>query len=90
MILFDTASGSSYEVNQESKTIRRLRGTHDSTPRQGADGEWKPYRAITALTEGHPVLITWPEGTALLEGSPECAQPSTLTSNVVCIRESES
>lgn len=50
---------STYEVDLDEMKVRRLDSSHDPLPRQGADGEWKAYEAITAPMVGSPVLITW-------------------------------
>lgn len=51
MILFETASGSAYELDC-SMNIRRVSGTSKPQPRQGKDGEWKPYRSISRISVG--------------------------------------
>ncbi len=83
-IRFDTESGSAYELDAETKRIRRLGGANDPTPRQGADGEWRAYDSASHPVIGESVVICWdPETTALLAGSPEGAIPATITSLVV-------
>ena len=85
---FQTASGSTYEVDMEKKQIRRLNGKLDPRPRQGKDGEWKSYASIVNLQVGSAAVIFWnPETTPLLEGSPKEAFPSTVTSKVVSIED---
>lgn len=61
---------STYEVNEDDKLIRRIEGQHAPTPRQGDDGTWRSYFALTDYADG--VLIVWDE-----DGH------STLTSPVV-------
>jgi hypothetical protein len=58
-MIFKTISGSTYELDQPNKRIRRLNGTEDPTPRQGADGEWKTFNNCTDVREGNSVLIQW-------------------------------
>lgn len=58
-MIFRTISGSSYEVDQEKKKIRRLYGKLPSTARQGQDGEWKSFADLSELTIGRPVIIVW-------------------------------
>lgn len=81
---FQTVTGSLYEVNEETKEIRRLIGVKDPQPRQGKDGVWKPY-ADLFLKTGESALIFWDaKTTPLLEGS-EGGAPATITSPVVSI-----
>lgn len=56
---FITVSGSLYEVNLDTKQVRRLIGIKDPTPRQGEDGNWREYKEITPITTGHPVVFIW-------------------------------
>lgn len=73
-MIFITESGSEYEVNHETKCIRRVSGTHDPTPLQGKDGEWRSYnRAFIELEER--ALIMWGGG------------KGTITTKVVSILE---
>jgi hypothetical protein len=51
--------------------------------RQGRDGEWKTYEAISGPDIGECLLIAWPRSEALLDGSPPEATPATITSRVV-------
>lgn len=88
-VKFSTETGSLYEVDEEHKKIRRLSGKIDPQPRQGKDGEWKEYD-ILFLTVDRSASIIWPEGTPLLEGSPTCAIPATITSRVLQIVYDES
>lgn len=49
-----------YEVDTENKRIRRLNGKDDPTPRQGPDGEWKPYlELMNDVKIGDPLIIAW-------------------------------
>ncbi len=56
---FTTISGSVYEVDTESKKIRRLNGKADPTPRQGKDGEWQSYLNDLVVEKGAAVWIQW-------------------------------
>ena len=58
---FQTESGSVYEVNTDSKQIRRLNGVADPTPRQGKDGEWRLYSELAPdpIQVGKSVLVVW-------------------------------
>ena len=88
---FTTYSGSVYEVNTDSKQIRRLNGVKDPTPRQGPDGQWRTYSDITPIKVGSSVAIFWAGETALLAKTEELlkavpgiiAAPTTTTSMVV-------
>ena len=92
---FTTASGSVYEVNTDSKQIRRLNGPKDPTPRQGKDGQWRNYSDLAPdpISVGSGVVIFWGHDTALLAETEEqlksmgggIAAPTTMTSNVVSV-----
>lgn len=83
VVYFETVSGSAYEIDADRNRIRRLRGAHAPRARQGADGEWREYRAVSPVRVGEPVFIYWPkETTPLLPGSPTEAEPATVTSTV--------
>ena len=56
---FTTISGSVYEVDTETKKIRRLNGKKDPSPRQGKDGEWQEYLNELTVEVGEPVWIQW-------------------------------
>lgn len=58
-MIFYTDSGSIYELDKENNRIRRLEGTENPTPRQGADGEWKVFKHCSEVLEGWGVLIRW-------------------------------
>lgn len=85
---FTTITGSLYEVNTDSKQIRRLNGAKDPSPRQGKDGEWRSYLAIypNPVKVGTGVIIRWGNDTPLLPGTePGSAVPTTMTSTVVAV-----
>ena len=93
---FITASGSVYEVNTDSKKIRRLNGQEDPTPRTGKDGQWRGYKEIIPdpIKIGSGVAILWDADTALLAESQEYlkekggfALPTTVTSAVVEVQK---
>ncbi len=83
MIVFETMTRSVYELDEEQKLVRRVTGTRQPQPRQGFDGEWRPYEAVSPVKLGMGVCIEWPDGTTLLEGSPPEARPVTFTSPVI-------
>lgn len=57
-VTFETATGSKYELDREGRRIRRLSGTHEPTPHQGEDGEWRSYDQI--VPEGLPIgSVVW-------------------------------
>lgn len=56
---FITASGSAYEVDEETRRVRRLSGSLAPTERQGPDGVWKEYASISEVVPGLPVMILW-------------------------------
>lgn len=52
-----TTENSTYEI--DDRRIRRLEGVNTPTPRQGGDGEWKPFHAVSEVTVGLGVVIIW-------------------------------
>lgn len=56
-MIFKTLN-STYEVDRTHRQIRRIEGVNDPTPRQGTDGEWREYHALTMLLNGS-YLIAW-------------------------------
>ncbi len=92
---FTTASGSVYEVNTDSKKIRRLNGVKDPTPRTGKDGEWRSYEDLVCK-KGSSAIIFWGQETALLAETEQILKeadsamvvaPTTMTSTVVDIEQ---
>lgn len=92
---FTTASGSVYEVNTDSKQIRRLNGVKDPTPRQGQDGQWRAYDEIfpDPPKVGSSLVIKWGQETALMAETQEIVKagglgmPLTTTSMIVNIEQ---
>jgi hypothetical protein len=84
---FSTESGSMYEVNPETKQVRRLIGINDPTLRVGTDGRWRTYLELSPVEIGRPVWIIWTADVPLFDGSPSDAVPGTLTSRVTRIEE---
>lgn len=89
---FQTQSGSVYEVNTDSKKVRRLQGMNDPTPRMGKEGEWRPYFSLLPDPPevGSQVVIVWGDDTKPLpETDCSCGIiiPTTMTSNVVSIEQ---
>ncbi len=88
-MIFRTQSGSQYEINTETKQVRRMLGKIGPTTRQGQDLEWKTYDSIfpDPITVGSSVIIFWPKEIPLLDDTPkeerEISVPTTMTSNVV-------
>lgn len=68
-----TMSGSLYEVLPNHRVCRRLNGQVNPTPRQGPDGQWKPYVNAVRPEVGEPMLFDW-DGDGI---------GCTLTSNAV-------
>ena len=52
-----TTQYSVYEINEDEHLIRRMTGTNDPTPHQGADGKWQRYIGLTHFAGG--LLIQW-------------------------------
>jgi len=94
-MIFKTATGSTYEIDETNKRVRRLSGVKAATARQGKDGDWRPYVDITEVKVGSPVMIFWdPASTPKLAETLELekelgheipASPSTITSPVASI-----
>ena len=76
---FKTETSSIYEVDSINKKIRRLEGVANPTPRQGLDGEWKPYLQLDNCSVGQQALITW----RIEDGIRKCTQTSLITELVV-------
>jgi hypothetical protein len=76
-MIFKTESGSTYEVDQENKRVRRLYGATVPTKLQSADGEWKEYAYMNDVIVGRYVVFLWKEP---VEGF---AVPTTRTNVVV-------
>lgn len=62
-------SNSTYEVEHDLSRIRRLVGSSNPTPRQGKDGEWRTYEAISPIEIGTIVLIVWSTTGSKIEGT---------------------
>lgn len=84
-MIFITESGSTYEIDQDAKKIRRLEGKTGCTPRVGVDGEWKDIISAHPILEGMPVVITW--GKDIHPPPVVGSTPATVTSRVVEIVE---
>ena len=90
-----TATGSFYEIDTDSKKIRRLNGKSDPTPRVGKDGEWREYSALypDPLERGACMVIIWKGDVALQPQTKEklragmFAVPTTRTSPVESIED---
>lgn len=83
---FITASGSTYEVNTDSKQIRRLTGVNDPQPRQGKDGEFKSYKELLLKLNTSAIICWDPATTAPLDPN-RPGTPTTITSVVIKIIE---
>lgn len=60
-MLIRTETGSTYEIDQQNKKIRRLHNLRGRQPteHQGTDGEWKPYEEIVNLKVGSSLVVVW-------------------------------
>jgi len=81
-----TSSGSVYEVSETDKTVRRLNGKFDPTPRLSKDGLWRSYDSIHGPEVGSSMVIVWGTDVPLLPGN-ESGVPITYTTPVVSIEE---
>lgn len=52
-----TKSGSTYEVDDGKKLVRRLCGVLDPTSRQGKDDEWKKYEIASFINQGELTFL---------------------------------
>ena len=94
---FQTLSGSVYEINTDSKKIRRVSGNKQATNRQGQDGDWREYQSIQPdpIEVGKELLIVWMPDTPLLEETKEAMKamhkpwvlPCTMTSTVMNVEK---
>jgi len=77
-MLFQTESGSLYQVDTEGKRIRRIVGSTPTT--RIGHGDWRHYASIhpEEIIIGAPVLIVW----GVDPNDPQRLQ-TTLTSHVV-------
>ena len=57
MFVFETETGSRYEVDTTNKRIRRTQGSALPTERQGPDNVWKEYFALGRMLGGY--FIDW-------------------------------
>lgn len=58
-VRFVRTQNSTYEINDDDKLIRRIRGVAEPTKRQGEDGQWQSFTSITPYEDG--LLINWAE-----------------------------
>ena len=83
MKVYTTRSGSVYYVDEENKRIRR-EGREWTTER--ASVVWRQYISVYEMHKN--LLIMWDKPTTpLLPGSPDASWPSTLTTQIVSMRE---
>lgn len=76
-----TESGSVYLVKEvDGETFVARLGKDYGGVRIGA--EWRKAKKVHQDFEGSLVIV-WPDGTPLLEGSPADSVPTTITSRVV-------
>ena len=85
-MFFKTISGSIYEIDQNSKRIKRHYRKRSPTTRQ-ENGDWRTYANASEVILGKPVLIWWDNDSPVL--ALPGMSPGTLTSLVVEIFEGE-
>jgi hypothetical protein len=79
MKVFHTESGSVYQLDEANQKIRRLSGVNAPTPRQGQDGEWRPYAEVMFIPNGS-CLIHWYYDDDPVEGKiGRCTMTSKVT-----------
>lgn len=54
-----TTMNSVYELDRPNHRIRRLEGRNQPTPRQGKDGNWRTYEAISEIEVDSEVTVIW-------------------------------
>ena len=82
-MIIKTQSGSTYQLDQENKRVRRLHGTQAPTSFQRQDGEYREYIEIAGLEVGKSFVIVW-------KGREDgFVQPATITSPIVEIDPDE-
>lgn len=78
-----TTENSAYEIDQEGKRIRRVRGTAPVTGYMPEEGDWKEFTGISGGTIGSPLTIIWDD-----KGEdPVRPWRCTVTSLVILIEE---
>jgi hypothetical protein len=83
-MIFNTVSGSIYEVDETNKRIRRLEGKTLGTVRVGNDGDWKRYSNISEIKVGRSIVIVWGID---YDGGEYVKARSTITSSVESVSE---
>lgn len=73
-MIFKTQN-STYEIDHDSKRVRRLTGAALPTARQGQDGEWKPFVEAVGLELGQQALFVWGNNP---DGSLKCTQTGII------------
>jgi hypothetical protein len=63
MIIVKTESGSTYEVNENARLARRVRGSGPATFRFSVNGEggWREYERVF-VSLGEPMTVVWGVG----------------------------
>jgi hypothetical protein len=82
-----TETGSIYEINADSKQIRRLEGKLAPMPRIGKDGEWRTFKELLPdpVQIGSNLIIVW--GDDVKPMTEAGGIPTTMTSYIVSIEE---
>jgi hypothetical protein len=82
MLRITTVTGSTYEIDTDSKRMRRVSGDHAPTANQRADGAWRTYEEISPVVLGAGVVTVWGWEHTEEDG---LVLRRTLTSDVVAI-----
>jgi hypothetical protein len=82
-----TESGSRYEINTDSKQVRRLEGKLAPMPRIGKDGEWRTFKELLPepIQVGMNLIIVWGDDVKPLTEAGGI--PTTMTSPIARIEE---
>ena len=83
-MIFVTESGSAYQIDEEKRLIRQIKGRSTTRLHRKGIAEWAAFEEVF-VEAGKPAFIMWPKSTVpLLAGSdPDLAAPATITSRVV-------
>lgn len=83
---FFTESGSEYQVNKDTKQIRRVLNSNGIPATERQTNDWRTYEEISPIEIGNQAWICWPKSsTPLFTDSPDIATPMTITSRITKI-----
>lgn len=59
MLRVRTESGSVYDIDLESRRIRRVHGRHGPADTQPQDGIWRRFTGLEGPTPGEQMIVYW-------------------------------